>query len=99
MRCLSCKYDLSHLTEHRCPECGREFDPNDPWSFDAEPVKRVTLGQCLTTGVVAIFLIALAGFFVLPCIDNGTFPSDKIALVVPVPVFGIGSAILLRHSR
>jgi hypothetical protein len=34
MRCLSCKYDLSHLTEHRCPECGREFDPNDPKSFE-----------------------------------------------------------------
>lgn len=33
MRCLSCKYELSNLTEHRCPECGREFDPNDPATF------------------------------------------------------------------
>jgi hypothetical protein len=30
VRCLSGKYDLSHLSEHRCPECGREFDPSDP---------------------------------------------------------------------
>ena len=39
MRCLSCQYDLSHLTPteeggHRCPECGRAFDPNDTTTFD-----------------------------------------------------------------
>ena len=33
MRCPSCKYDLQNLTEHRCPECGREFDPNDASTF------------------------------------------------------------------
>lgn len=36
MRCLSCKYDLSNLSSgggHRCPECGRAFDPNDPATF------------------------------------------------------------------
>ena len=39
MRCLDCQYDLSKLSEHRCPECGREFDPNDPDSFDnGEPL-------------------------------------------------------------
>jgi hypothetical protein len=34
VRCLSCKYDLSKLTEHRCPECGRVFDPADDRSID-----------------------------------------------------------------
>jgi hypothetical protein len=29
-RCLSCGYLLRGLTENRCPECGRPFDPNDP---------------------------------------------------------------------
>jgi hypothetical protein len=33
MRCLSCHYDLKNLTEHRCPECGRAFRPNDPATF------------------------------------------------------------------
>ena len=33
MHCLTCKYDLSNLTEHRCPECGRAFDPNDATTF------------------------------------------------------------------
>ena len=34
MRCISCQYDLSKLTEHRCPECGRAFDPNDLSTVD-----------------------------------------------------------------
>lgn len=29
-RCLDCHYLLRDLTEPRCPECGRRFDPNDP---------------------------------------------------------------------
>jgi len=27
MRCQTCQYDLTGLTEHRCPECGQPFDP------------------------------------------------------------------------
>jgi hypothetical protein len=29
MHCLNCKYDLRKLAEHRCPECGRKFDPTN----------------------------------------------------------------------
>ena len=36
VRCLSCHYDLRNLPENRCPECGREFDPNDLSSFDSD---------------------------------------------------------------
>lgn len=28
--CLECDYSLAGLTENRCPECGRVFDPADP---------------------------------------------------------------------
>lgn len=34
MRCKGCHYELAHLSEKRCPECGRLFDPNDPMTFD-----------------------------------------------------------------
>jgi hypothetical protein len=34
MRCLGCQYDLKHLAQHRCPECGKTFDPGDPATFD-----------------------------------------------------------------
>ncbi len=33
MRCLDCHYNLSKLPEHRCPECGREFDPKNRRTF------------------------------------------------------------------
>ncbi len=38
MRCRGCSYDLAHLTERRCPECGREFDPTDPRSYLSKPI-------------------------------------------------------------
>lgn len=33
MRCLTCHYDLTQLTENRCPECGRAFDPKNDFTF------------------------------------------------------------------
>jgi hypothetical protein len=36
MHCLDCHYDLTNLSEHRCPECGRAFDPGDPDSFESD---------------------------------------------------------------
>jgi len=31
LRCLSCGYELTGLTERRCPECGTYFDPRETW--------------------------------------------------------------------
>lgn len=31
-RCLACGYSLRGLASVRCPECGREFDLENPWS-------------------------------------------------------------------
>ena len=36
MRCKTCHYSLSGLTEHRCPECGAAFDPKNPGTFLTE---------------------------------------------------------------
>jgi hypothetical protein len=35
---------LASLTEHRCPECGTPFDPNDPKTFAISPVPRRRVG-------------------------------------------------------
>lgn len=35
MYCLRCAYKLEGLEEHRCPECGLVFDPDDAQTFDA----------------------------------------------------------------
>ena len=45
MRCLDCHYDLSRQTGHlegghRCPECGRAFDPDHPLTFESDLVRR-----------------------------------------------------------
>lgn len=37
-RCLSCGYVLLGLTDTRCPECGRAFDPKDPRTFSTKPL-------------------------------------------------------------
>jgi predicted amidophosphoribosyltransferase len=72
MRCLSCHYDLKNRPENRCPECGREFDPNDPRTFlmTLAPTKRWTraLAIVLTTVVLLLFIAAL-----LKALHNRTF--------------------------
>lgn len=37
-RCLECGYVLTGLPEHRCPECGRQFDLDDPTSYSNKPL-------------------------------------------------------------
>jgi hypothetical protein len=35
-RCRNCSYRLEGLTEPRCPECGRGFEPADPRTYSEE---------------------------------------------------------------
>lgn len=44
MFCIGCGYALRGLQEHRCPECGRGFDPADPNTF-ADLVRGVISGR------------------------------------------------------
>lgn len=42
--CLACNYPLSQLdpATRACPECGRAFDPDDPWSMNtSRPVPEI----------------------------------------------------------
>jgi len=61
MRCLDCDYQLVRLTQNRCPECGREFDPRDPNTF-AGRRKQINVESlwfaCVL--VMVIFLLAFA---------------------------------------
>ncbi len=36
IRCIQCEYSLFGLETHRCPECGRPFDPADAKTFHFE---------------------------------------------------------------
>ena len=37
--CLQCSYILEGLTENRCPECGRPFDPEQSSTYTTRPWK------------------------------------------------------------
>ena len=72
MRCLSCKYDLSNLTPtegvHRCPECGRGFDPSDRSTFETP----ITISQRNDRRLVIAILVSLI-IALLSCLTSLIF--------------------------
>lgn len=60
--CRSCGYDLRSLSENRCPECGREFDPGERRSYDLKP-RRTALSRWIwRIGILTLLtLFAAAG--------------------------------------
>lgn len=66
--CRKCGYALVGLSENRCPECGRGFDPGDPRTFLKSARgwrvrwwgKRIALGIGL---LVAVCVVAAAAIF------------------------------------
>ena len=62
MRCRQCHYRLENLTERRCPECGRGFDPHDEATFDAGKLEPSTWFTFYRTSacVFAAILVALS---------------------------------------
>jgi hypothetical protein len=64
MYCAHCDYQLIGLPEHRCPECGNIFDPNDRSTFCAVPEahRRMLRFRRVTILVVCVgALICTAG--------------------------------------
>lgn len=39
MWCRGCNYRLSGIDSRACPECGRAFDPEKPWTYYSKPVQ------------------------------------------------------------
>lgn len=69
MRCRSCGYDLRGLEEHRCPECGRGFDPGDALTYLAKVVvgRRLLVSASLAFGALcapwfAFWILDALGF-------------------------------------
>lgn len=58
--CLQCGYDLRNLESHRCPECGRAFDPTKPSTYVNSPAVLgewafwLSLTTTVTLGVTAL---------------------------------------------
>jgi hypothetical protein len=54
VRCKTCHYSLKNLAEHRCPECGRVFDPNDPTTWAGESECDRSLLETAAVGITQI---------------------------------------------
>ena len=67
MHCLDCGYNLHHLTEHRCPECGRGFDPKDRKSWgtpDAPTIIRMARWLGRTALLVSALTSAVTLYYI-----------------------------------
>lgn len=80
--CRLCGYILEGLPEHRCPECGRPFDPTDPHTY----ARRLQSGLgLLITALVADGLIVAALCVLMlvgPVVDSSDGLFTTVALVV-----------------
>jgi hypothetical protein len=107
MRCKTCHYSLANLTEHRCPECGRAFDPNDPNTFETGRVRKFTFIQCLVISFISTFI----GVFVVMAIVTGTLSGQRVEFDVcfwcaaiaagsSLPILWTGLVVVSRrHDR
>ena len=68
-RCLDCAYILDGLPEHRCPECGRPFDPDDPDSYTVQSPRAPwsTVGIVIVTLASAHLLLLAVSTFDVGC--------------------------------
>ncbi len=64
--CLGCSYPLDWLSENRCPECGRPFQPENPETFARSPRKHWIAallssrqGRIATASVIVVLLVVL----------------------------------------
>ena len=66
MRCKTCHYSLANLTEHRCPECGNAFDPNDASTYERTrhiprlSIVNLVIGVCIYAATFFALLQAKA---------------------------------------
>ena len=91
MRCLECGYRLIHLTENRCPECGRAFDPNDPESFLSKRVSgTLYLIAAILPAICVSFPLVIA-LIIDRTAAGGPIAADKLgflAFIGPICIIG-----------
>ena len=69
IKCLSCGYILNFLPAHRCPECGRAFDPDNALTFaggSRENEARPT--DIGSTFIAVAFLVPILNTIAVMCV-------------------------------
>jgi hypothetical protein len=93
MRCRNCGYDLRGLIEHRCPECGKEFDPNDK--------AKMIDGRFSLAWIVFAWLLVIVGRFFATGSERDPLPCilGPIVLIIAIGVVMHAGAALQRRKN
>ncbi len=91
--CRGCRYPLRRLPQHRCPECGRAFDPYDPRTMKmarkAHAIVRWMLrplGWPIPAITIVLSLVAVYVFSSHPAYSDPLFPGMPFPVVLLVPL-------------
>ena len=101
MRCKTCHYSLTGLSEHRCPECGAPFDLGDPNTFD-DPSKDTVTRTDVAFAIAGGWAVASASSACLGrSIAHGEFiASTLVFTLIGTPVaFGMLLKVLMHVSH
>ncbi len=101
MYCRRCRYVLDGLSDHRCPECGRPFDPANRQTYRTKPRRRwlwKIIFAVIGLPAGALIGASLLVFLMLPPAPQNRISPLIISLSVGLPVGGLagcGLGILL----
>ena len=84
--CSGCGYSLHGLTEPRCPECARTFDPEQPDTWVARPGIREarTAAKSLAWAALVSFFLPLVLSVWTDALSVNFFASLLLALATPI---------------
>lgn len=96
--CIACKYNLTGLSEYRCPECGRSFDPDDPKSFRIDG-RTWRARSPKRSGFIYLFFAALGTICTFtPFVIDSHAQDTLLPLALVGPIFECLVAIVLATN-
>ena len=103
--CLGCNYPLRGLRDNRCPECGRRFDPDDPWTMNIgrpmPPLVRRLISPPARPAWIVFFLAIGAILWGTAWLPGGPFVllGGMVLLALNVVYRGVRLSISLALAR
>lgn len=86
MYCIDCKYHLKGLTEDRCPECGREFNPDNQFSY----LQTAWAHRPINIAIGAVLMILIIGWVLVGSGDVAMFIDfNSLILVLGMTAAGL----------
>ncbi|MGD8453869.1 MAG: hypothetical protein PVJ57_18800 [Phycisphaerae bacterium] len=98
-RCLDCGYILEGLSDNRCPECGRAFDPAVPKTYWTK--RHASYGELASSFVGCFLLIMALAPSAIGSLDvRGALLNilAGLALVVAATVWSVAALALSRRT-